>query len=118
VTFPGEILEAARLFTAFDLYCAPSRKEGMPLGVLEAMALGVPVLASDIPAHREVLGEASSALVPLTATAFAHAVSALMADPAARAALGAEQRTRARSEFDVRETLTAIEAIYGEVLGL
>jgi glycosyltransferase involved in cell wall biosynthesis len=118
VAFPGELPDAARLFTAFDLYCAPSRKEGMPLGVLEAMALGVPVLASDIPAHREVLGEASSALVPLTAAAFAGALSALMADPAARAALGAEQRTRARSEFDVRETLAAIEAIYGEVMGL
>lgn len=118
VTFAGEILDASRLFTAFDLYCAPSRKEGLPLGVLEAMALGVPVLASDIPAHREVLGEASTGLVPLTAPAFAGAVSGLLSDPAARAALGAEQRTRARSEFDAREMLAATEAIYGEVLRL
>src|SRR5439155_1728318 len=51
VVFAGEIVDAARLFPAFDVYAAPSAKEGMPLAVLEAMALGVPVLASDIAAH-------------------------------------------------------------------
>jgi glycosyltransferase involved in cell wall biosynthesis len=116
--FPGEVVDAARLFPAFDVYAAPSAKEGMPLGVLEAMALGVPVLASDIPAHRETLGAASSGLVPGTAEAFAAALGGLLADPEARRALGAEQRTRARSEFDVRQMLAGVEAIYGEVLGL
>jgi glycosyltransferase involved in cell wall biosynthesis len=118
LTFAGEIPEAARLFAAFDVYCAPSRKEGMPLGVLEAMALGVPVVASDIPAHREVLGDASPGLVPSTPEAFARAIGTLLADPAARAALGAEQRTRARSEFDARQMLEATEAIYGQLLRL
>jgi glycosyltransferase involved in cell wall biosynthesis len=90
----------------------------MPLAVLEAMALGVPVLASDIPAHREALGAASSGLVAGTPEAFAAALGGLLADPEARRALGAEQRTRARSEFDARQMLAAVEAIYGEVLGL
>jgi glycosyltransferase involved in cell wall biosynthesis len=116
--FPGEILDAARVFPAFDVYVAPSAKEGMPLAVLEAMALGVPVLASDIPAHRESLGAASSGLVAGTPEAFATALNGLLADPEARRALGAEQRTRARSEFDAREMLAALEAIYGGVLGL
>jgi glycosyltransferase involved in cell wall biosynthesis len=118
VIFAGEIEDASRLFTAFDVYCAPSRKEGLPLGVLEAMALGVPVLASDIPGHREVLGEASPGLLPLTPEAFADGVVSVIGDPAARAALGAEQRTRARSEFDVREMLEATEGVYRDVLRL
>jgi glycosyltransferase involved in cell wall biosynthesis len=116
VIFAGEIPEAARLFPAFDVYCAPSRKEGMPLGVLESMALGVPVLASDIPAHREVLGETSAGLVPLTPADFAKAIASMLADPTARAALAAEQRTRARSEFDARDMLSAVERIYRQVL--
>jgi glycosyltransferase involved in cell wall biosynthesis len=116
--FAGEILDAARLFPAFDVYAAPSAKEGMPLAVLEAMALGVPVLASDIPAHRELLGGASPGLVAATPDAFAAALGALLSDPEARGALGAEQRTRARSEFDIRQMLTTVEGVYGEVLGL
>ncbi len=64
VRFAGEIPEAARLFGAFDVFAAPSRKEGLPLAVLEAMALGLPVVATDIPAHREVLGEGSGGRSP------------------------------------------------------
>ncbi len=116
--FAGEIVDAARVFPGFDLYAAPSAKEGMPLAVLEAMALGVPVLASDIPAHREVLGAASSALVDGTPEMFAGALGGLLSDAGARASLAAEQRTRARSEFDARQMLAGVEAIYGEVLGL
>ena len=118
VVFAGEIVDAARLFSAFDVYAAPSAKEGMPLAVLEAMALGVPVLASDIAAHLELLGGASPGLVAGTPEAFAVGLGGLLADGEARATLAAEQRTRARSEFDARQMLTTVEAIYGEVLRL
>src|SRR5439155_25561043 len=112
------IVDAARYFPAFDVYAATSAKEGMPLAVLEAMALGVPVLASDVPAHRELLGAASPGLVGATPEACAAALSGRLADRQMRAALGAEQRTLARSEFDVRQMLTTVEVMYGEVLGL
>jgi len=116
--FAGEIPDAAQLFRAFDLYVAPSAKEGLPLALLEAMAAGLPVVASDIPGHREVLGAASPGLVAGTPEAFASALRTLLADPEARRALGAEQRTRARSEFDARQMLIDIEAIYGRLLSL
>ena len=116
--FPGEILDASRLFHAFDVYVTSSAREGMPLAVLEAMALGVPVVASDIPAHRELLGSASPGLVAGTPEALSAALEGLLVDRHALTALSAEQRTRARSEFDIRQMLTAVEAIYGEVLGL
>lgn len=48
---------------AFDVLVLPSREEGCPLIVLEAAALGVPILCSDIPAHREILGADSPYLV-------------------------------------------------------
>jgi glycosyltransferase involved in cell wall biosynthesis len=118
VTFAGEVPEAARLFPAFDVFAAPSRKEGLPLAVVEAMALGLPVVASDIPAHRETLGDASEGLTAGTVEAFAARLAAVLGDAEMRARLAAENRTRARSELDVRDMLAALEAVYREVLAL
>ena len=118
VVFAGEVEGAAQLLPAFDVFASPSRKEGMPMAVLEAMALGLPVVASDIPAHREVLGPASPGLVAGTVDGFAAALERLGRDADLRAMLGAENRTRARSEFDARAMLDALEALYGEVLRL
>jgi len=116
--FAGERVGAARLLPAFDVYATTSHKEGMPLAVLEAMALGLPVLASDIPAHREVLPPASPGLLAGDVDAIAAALARLAGDAAERAALGAENRMRARSEFDAREMVGALHALYGEVLGV
>ena len=116
--FPGEVEEAARCMAAFDVYAAPSRKEGLPLSVLEAMAFGLPVVASDIAAHREVLGPLSDGLVAATPEAFGARLGALLSDAEQRVLLGAQNRTRARSEFDVRSMLDALEGVYREVLGL
>jgi glycosyltransferase involved in cell wall biosynthesis len=118
VTFAGEIPGASALFAAFDVFVAPSRKEGLPLALLEAMALGLPVVASDISAHREALGAASGGLTEGTAEALAARLSAVLSDAGLRGRLGAENRTRARSEFDVHDMLDALEAVYRETLGL
>jgi len=104
--FAGERVDAARLLPAFDVYATTSHKEGMPL------------LASDIPAHREVLPPASPGLFAGDVDAMAAALARLAGDAAARAALGAENRMRARSEFDAREMVGALHALYGEVLGV
>jgi glycosyltransferase involved in cell wall biosynthesis len=117
VRFAGAVVEAARLFRAFDVFAAPSSKEGLPLAVVEAMALGLPVVASNIAAHRETLGP-SAGLVEATPTALARRIGEVLADDALRAGLGAENRTRARSELDARAMLAALVGLYGEILGL
>jgi glycosyltransferase involved in cell wall biosynthesis len=118
VRFAGEVPDAARLLTAFDVFAAPSRKEGLPLAVVEAMALGVPVVASDIAAHREVLGPDSDGLAEGSVEAFAKRLTAVVTDAELRGRLGAENRTRARSEFDVRDMLTALERVYRDILAV
>jgi len=117
VRFAGAVVDAARLFRAFDVFAAPSRKEGLPLAVIEAMALGLPVVASDIAAHREALGPAA-VLVEASETALATRLGEVLADGELAARLGAENRTRARSELDARAMVTALEGLYGELLGL
>jgi glycosyltransferase involved in cell wall biosynthesis len=103
--------DGARLLRAIDVYATASRKEGMPLAVLEAMALGLPVVASDIPAHREILGPASRGLAAETVDGFTATLHRVVGDGGLRAALGC------RNEFDARQMLDAVEALYGEVLG-
>jgi glycosyltransferase involved in cell wall biosynthesis len=117
VHFVGAIPEAALLFRAFDVFAAVSRKEGLPLAVIEAMALGLPVVATDIAAHREVLGPGAS-LVEGTEAALAKRLEALLADVALRARLGAENRTRAQREFDAGSMVSALGRLYGDILGL
>ena len=118
VTFAGEVPGAATLFHAFDVFVSASRKEGLPLAVLEAMALGLPVVASDIPAHREVLGDASAGLTEGTVEAFAARLATVLSEAELRRRLAAENRTRARSEFDAHGMLDALEAVYREALRL
>jgi glycosyltransferase involved in cell wall biosynthesis len=55
ISLPGEVSNVTDYFRAADLFVSASRAEGMPNAVLEALATGLPVVLSDIPAHREIL---------------------------------------------------------------
>lgn len=57
VSFLGFVRDAFTLLSALDLLVMPSRSEGFPLALLEAVASGVPVVASDIAVFREILGD-------------------------------------------------------------
>ncbi len=57
IFFKGEIPDSSIMLTNYDLYIMPSRTEGFPLALFEAMASGLPVVVSDIPAFHELLGE-------------------------------------------------------------
>jgi glycosyltransferase involved in cell wall biosynthesis len=73
---------------------APSRREGNPLTVIEAMAHGLCVVASDIPPHRELVGD-DGILVPVDdAAALADALRTVAGDPARAHSLGARARER------------------------
>lgn len=89
----------------------PTYGEGIPLTLLEAAACGRPIVATDVPGCREVVRhEGNGLLVPARdARALAEAIVSLVDDPARRAAMGAEGRRRAETEF-------AAERIHAETL--
>lgn len=97
-------------------FVCPSLYEGFGLPVLEAAACGVPIMASDIPAVREVLGEAVLKVNPRDVVEQAQAMRRLAEDGDLRKRLAAAARARAevfRWEKTARETL----AVYRRVLG-
>ena len=91
--------ELVALYTGAELFVYPSRLEGFGLPVVEAMACGTPVVASDVPALREVAGDDGGAVFvpPGDAPALAQAMTGLLADPAAAARARAAGPARARA---------------------
>ena len=55
IIFAGHVINVSEYLRASDVYVSPSKSEGMPNGVLEAMSSGLPIILSDIPQHQEVL---------------------------------------------------------------
>jgi glycosyltransferase involved in cell wall biosynthesis len=87
-----------------DVFCLPSMMEGLPIVLMEAMARGVPVVATDITAVGELVQEGRSGLLvpPGRADAIADALERLALDPDLRRRLSLEGRTRVQSDYDIR----------------
>lgn len=103
VRFLGARTDVADLIVASDLVVVPSRIEGLPGAVLEAMALERPVVASNIPVVVEAIGEHAAALVPVgDAQALSAALDRVLRAPD-------QERTRAaRQRFDARFSPPAV----------
>jgi glycosyltransferase involved in cell wall biosynthesis len=102
LTGPLDRSEVYRHLSAADLYVTPTWTEGQPFTVIEALAAGVPLVASDIPAITAMVrdGEHGRLVDPHDPTAFADAIEELLADPERRRRISAANRSLARERFD------------------
>ena len=100
-TFTGEVpfAQIGSYLAAADVFGFPSRYEGMPNAVMEAMASGLPVVASDIPAHRALLRDGETGYLARSATEFSDRIARLLSDASDHARLANRAREFARSEF-------------------
>lgn len=96
--------EMVELYASAALAVVPSLYEGFGLPAAEAMACGVPLVATTGGALPEVVGDAGVLVPPGDVGALAHGIRSLLADPARRERLGAAARERVRSSFDWAET--------------
>ncbi len=103
---------------AGDVCVTSAREETLGLNVLEAQWLGVPVIASDIPAHREALAVGvSGVVVPVeNPDALADALAEFAASPAKRAALGAAGPALVSERFAMSGYVSGFERLYAELL--
>ena len=106
--------ELARLYAGAAVLVLPSLYESFGLPVLEAMACGTPVVASDLPALRELVGDAGVLVDPNDVDALAEAVHKILDDESYGRRLGELGRRRA-AEFGWRrcaeETLAVLERV-------
>lgn len=103
------------LYSGAAVFAFPSRHEGFGLPVLEAMAAGVPVVASDIAPLREVAGDAAMLVPPGDADAWAEAIETLLADGRRRAEMTTQGRRRAEL-FSWASTAAATLEVYRELV--
>lgn len=118
VEFTGEQRAMEEWYGEADVFWLTSRWEGLPNVVLEAMASGVPVVATDVGGVRELIGEGGAGFLatPGAVETFVSPTVRLCADPALRGRVGALARTRAE-EFSIKRMVEAMTGVYTEVLG-
>jgi glycosyltransferase involved in cell wall biosynthesis len=110
--------EVRPLYELLELVLLPSRAEGLSQGLLEAMALGKPVIASDSTGNRDLITDAMDGrLVPATATrAWAAMIEELLGQPEQAARLGAAARHTARVTFSLEHTIQRTAELYRSLL--
>ena len=102
----GRREDIPELMRAADVFVLPSYREGMPVALLEAMASGLPVVATDIRGSREAVTADTGLLVqPGDPAGLAAALGRLGPDADLRAVLGANARERARAQFSTARSL-------------
>ena len=118
VEWVGPVADTAPHYATFAVFVLSSRTEQMPIAMLEAMACGLPVVATDVGDVRAILPpEAQGCIVPRQdPAALAAALQRVLADPALQAHLGAANRAAAERHYESRRCLDRFAAVYREAL--
>jgi glycosyltransferase involved in cell wall biosynthesis len=116
---PGFLADPARWIGHFDIFALSSDSEQLPISLIEAMAAGLPAVATavgDVPAavaddNRPLIVE------PGDEAGFAAALDSLADQPNLRRAIGAANREKAAAEYDEKRMIASYARLYGEAIG-
>jgi glycosyltransferase involved in cell wall biosynthesis len=117
VSFLGYVPDAYRFLNAIDIFVLPSLSEGSPIALIEAMACGRAIIASNIPAIREIVEDGREALLfdPHSPEQLKEALLKLYYDLELRKTLGKNAKEKAK-QYDVNLVFPKIVKIYQKVL--
>lgn len=113
VTFAGACADPWQAYAAMDIFCAPSRWEGGPYAVLEAMACGLPIVASAIAGHEDYLEDGVTGLLAATDQPgpLAGALRGVLSDVDIRDTLGNAAR-RSVEDFPLARMMADTAEVY------
>lgn len=119
VRFLGLRVDVPEVLAACDLFALPSIQEGFPMVILEALAAGKAVVASEVGAIPDVIRHGATGLLvpPGDAEALADALCLLIEDEGARQRLGQSGRELVREAYDFERTIGQYDELYQSVLG-
>jgi glycosyltransferase involved in cell wall biosynthesis len=118
VVFAGLRDDMPLMYSLMDVFVLPSHREGFPRAAMEAAAMGVPAVVTDIRGCRQVVAHGRNGLLfPVgDANALAAAIVCLLDAPRLARRLGDEGRLRAGSEFDERAVFARVIEAYDQLL--
>lgn len=116
--FPGSIIQLADVYRAIDLFVMPSLWEGLSLAMLEAMAAGLPMVATDVGGARDVLGDNRHGLLvpPGDVAALAQSMAKLVIDPQQRRELADLGSRHVRDNYSVAYLSRQLGELYESAL--
>jgi glycosyltransferase involved in cell wall biosynthesis len=105
---------------AFDVAVLCSRSEGFPNAIVEAMAAGRPVIATDVGGNADAVVHGETGLLAAVGDAdgFANALERVLGDSILARRMGEAGRRRARSEFNAEVALSRLEALYNSLIAV
>lgn len=117
VTFAGFMRDVSIALHCMDVYLSMSKAEGLSVGLIEALAAGLPAVVTDVGGSREQVVSGASGFVvrPGDTRAAVSRVAELLLDPDLRSRMGAEGRARAYAMFDVSRMVKQYEQVYEAV---
>jgi len=119
VHFEGIVRNVDEYLRAADIFIFPSEREGMPNGVLEAMASGLPVVLTPFAGFSDDLGSDGREfmLVERSAAALTQALVTLLKDKSLRGNLGRSARLWVENRFDLEKSIDRYSTLYHELVG-
>jgi glycosyltransferase involved in cell wall biosynthesis len=117
VVFAGFRTDATRLMAGFDAFALSSTYEGLPIALIEAMAVGCPAVVTRVGGTPEVVADGVNGYLvpPRDPAALAAGLARLLGDRALRDGLGAAAAARAQ-DFDIRKAVRRMEQVYARLL--
>ena len=114
VRFLGHREDASRWLRLFDVACLASSFEGMSNSIMEAMSMGKPVIASDIPANRELVVQSETGFLPKLAdtVGYMQFLRRLIDEPELGFRLGQAGRQRIQSTFSISQMVKSYVELY------
>ena len=113
VIFKGHVSDVRSYLEVADLFVLSSDKEGLPLSLGEAMAYGVPCIATDVGGNKEIVSHGQTGLLvkPGSPEQLAEAIEYLLAHPEERSRMGVNARRRVQEHFNIEDSMRRLKRV-------